>query len=133
MRRPFLFPIFVVLVALLSHFLFAEVPSTPKPEPNTGLEGVISFGPIHGGPLRQGQPSSKPLVNTQFVVQKENSTVASFKTDDQGRFKISLPSGHYLISRKDWNAKIGSYGPFEVDVVAGQIKSVQWSCDSGIR
>ena len=91
------------------------------------------MGPIHGGPSRQGEPDSKPLANTEFVVVKENSTVASFKTDDQGRFKISLPSGHYTISRKDYKAKIGGYGPFEVDVAAGQIKTVHWSCDSGIR
>ena len=65
--------------------------------------------------------------------QKDNSTVASFKTNDEGRFKISLPPGHYTISRKDWNASIGSYGPFEVDVAAGQMKKVQWNCDTGLR
>jgi len=133
MRRPFFFPLLVVLLALFSGFVLAEVPSTPKTNPDTGLEGVISFSPIHGGPLRQGQPDSKPLANTEFVVEKGNSTVASFKTDEEGRFRVSLPSGHYVISRKNWNAKIGSYGPFEVDVAAGQIKRVQWSCDSGIR
>ena len=59
--------------------------------------------------------------------------MASFKTDDQGRFRISLPSGHYTISRKGGKATVGSYGPFEVDVAAGQIKRVQWNCDTGIR
>jgi hypothetical protein len=133
MRKPYLFPIFVALLALFSRFGLAETPVTPKAEPGTGLEGVISVGPIHGGPSRLGEPDSKPLANAEFVVLKENSTVASFKTDDQGRFRISLPSGHYTISRKDWKEKIGGYGPFEVDVAAGQIKTVQWSCDSGMR
>ena len=64
---------------------------------------------------------------------KEKISVASFQTDDKGRFRISLPPGHYTISRKDWNAPIGSYGPFEVDVTAGEMKTVQWDCDSGIR
>ena len=90
-------------------------------------------GPIQGGPTRQGVPDSRPLPNTEFVVLKENSAVASFKTNEEGWFKISLPPGHYTISRKDWNASIGSYGPFEVDVVAGQIKKVQWECDTGLR
>ena len=111
----------------------AETQSMPSPEPGTGLEGSISLHGISGGPVKQGVPDSKPLANTEFVVVKENSTVASFKTDDQGRFRISLPSGHYTISRKDYKAKIGGYGPFEVDVAAGQMKTVQWSCDSGIR
>ena len=97
----------------------AETPSTPKAEPGTGLEGVILAGPIQGGPTRQGVPDSRPLANTEFVVEKENSTVASFKTNDQGRFQVSLPAGHYTISRKDWKANIGSYGPFEVDVARG--------------
>jgi hypothetical protein len=131
MRKPYPLLILVVLLALFSRFVLAETQSTPKP--GTGLEGVISAGPIQGGPSRQGVPDSRPLANTEFLVEKENSTVASFKTDDQGRFQISLPSGHYTISRKDWNAKMGSYGPFEVDVAAGQIKRVQWSCDTGIR
>jgi hypothetical protein len=133
MRKLYSLPIFVVLLALFSRFVLAETQSTPKPEPETGLEGVISIGPIHGGPSKQGEPDSRPLANIEFIVEKENSTVASFKTDDQGRFRISLPSGHYTVFRKDWKATIGNYGPFEVDVAAGQIKRVQWDCDSGLR
>ena len=133
MRKLYPLPVFVVLFASFSRFVLAEAESTPTPKAETGLEGVILAGPIHAGPSRQGVPDSGPLANTAFVVAKENSTVASFKTDDQGRFRISLPSGHYTISRKDWKASVGSYGPFEVDVAAGQIKRVQWNCDTGMR
>jgi hypothetical protein len=34
------------------------------------------------------------------------------------------------------NAKkggIAQYGPFDVDVVAGQMTKVEWQCDTGIR
>ena len=133
MRKPYLLPLFAVLLALFSRLILAETPSPPKAQPGTGLEGVILVGPIQGGPTKQGVPDSRPLTNTEFVVTKEKSTVASFKTDDQGRFRISLPRGHYTVSRKDWKASIGSYGPFEVDVAEGQIKTVQWNCDTGIR
>ncbi len=133
MRKLYPLSIFVVLLALFSRFVLAETESTPKPEAKTGLEGVISAGPVYGGPSRRDAPDSKPLANIEFLVEKENGTVASFKTDDQGRFRISLPSGHYTISRKDWKASVGGYGPFEVDVAAGQIKKVQWNCDTGIR
>ena len=132
MRKPY-FPIFVMSLTLFSRVVLGQTPSTPKPEPQTGLEGVISIGPIHGGPSRQGVPDSRPLAHAEFVVTKENSSVASFQTDDQGRFHISLPPGHYTISRKDWKADLGSYGPFEVDIAAGQMKRVQWDCDTGIR
>ena len=131
-KLPFI-PTLVAFVALFAPVGLAEPPSTPKSQPEAGIEGVISAGPIHGGPTRQGVPDSKPLANTEFLVEKEKSVVASFKTDDQGRFRVSLPAGHYRISRKDWNAKIGSYGPFEVDVAAGKMKVVQWNCETGLR
>jgi len=123
----------LVSLTLVSPILLGQSPSPQKPEAGTGLEGVISIGPIHGGPTRQGVPDSKPLAHTEFLVTNENRSVASFQTDDKGRFRVVLPPGHYTISRKDLKASIGSYGPFEVDIAAGQMKQVQWSCDSGIR
>lgn len=133
MRKPYPLPVLAVLLVLFSRFVMAETQSTPKPDSETGFEGVISVGPIQGGPTKQGVPDSRPLANVEFLIEKENNPVASFKTDDQGRFRISLPSGHYTVSRKDWKAAIGSYGPFEVDVTTGQIKRVQWNCDTGMR
>jgi hypothetical protein len=133
MRKPYRLLIAVVLLALFSRAGLAQPPSTPKSEPETGIEGVVLAGPIHGGPSKRGDPDSAPLANTEFLVVKENSTVASFKTDDQGRFRISLPAGHYTISRKEGKAAIGGYGPFEVEVTAGQMKRVQWNCDTGMR
>jgi len=94
---------------------------------------VITVGPTHGGPARIGVPDSKPLANTTFIVENEKGVVTSFVTDDQGRFRISLTPGHYAVSIKDMNPKIGRYGPFDVDVVAGQMTKVAWYCDSGMR
>ena len=133
MRKSYRFLMIAMLLSLFSHVSPAQPTSTPKSQPETGIEGEIVVSPAHPGPTRQDIPDSKPLANTEFVVAKENSTVASFKTDDQGRFRILLPAGHYTISRKDWKATIGRYGPFEADVTAGQVKKVQWTCDSGMR
>ena len=83
--------------------------------------------------MKQGVPDSKPLANTTFDVKKGDLTVASFTTDNQGRFRISLPPGHYSISKKDWKSRVGFYGPFKVDIAAGQIKKVQWNCDTGMQ
>ena len=119
--------VILVLLVVFSCFAMAET------QPETGLEGVISISPIHGGPARIGVPNSRPLANTAFVVKKGDDTVASFTTDDQGRFKISLPPGHYSMSMKEGTRGIGRHGSFEADVTAGQIKQVQWTCDSGMR
>ena len=94
---------------------------------------MITLTSISGGPVRRGVPDSKPLADTTFVVKKGEDAIASFTTDSQGRFRISLPPGRYSISKKDWKSRVGYYGPFEVDVAPGQIKKVQWNCDTGMQ
>jgi len=125
--------LFLILLALSCCVVRTEAQPTPPPEAGTGLEGSISLHSISGGPVKQGVPDSKPLANTTFDVKKGDLTVASFTTDDQGRFRISLPPGHYSISKKDWKSRVGFYGPFKVDIAAGQIKKVRWNCDTGMQ
>jgi hypothetical protein len=125
--------LFLILLALLCCVARAETVPMPPPEAGTGLEGSVSLHNISGGPVREGVPDSRPLANTTFDVKKGDQTVASFTTDDQGRFRISLPPGHYSISKKDWKVRVGFFGPFEVDITAGQINKVQWNCDTGMQ
>ena len=125
---------FVILAfVLVSCFSSARSQPTLAPEPGTGIEGLITVSPVYGGPVRIGVPDSKPLANTTFIVQNEKGFVASVNTDVEGRFRILLAPGHYRVSRKDAQPKVGRYGPFGVDVVAGQMTNVAWSCDTGMR
>lgn len=102
--------------------------------PGTGIEGVITFSPTQPGPIRADAPSSKPLANATFVVENEKGAeVASFTTDEQGQFRVSLPPGHYTVSKKGKKGGPGRYGPFDVDVVADKMTRVTWECDTGIR
>jgi len=127
------FELLLILFALFCCVAQGETQPTPSPEPGTGLEGSISLHSISGGPVRQGVPDSRPLANTTFVVKKGDLTITSFTTDDQGRFRISLPPGHYSVSKKDWKSRVGFYGPFEVDIAPDQVKKVQWNCDTGMQ
>ena len=124
-----------MIVTLLTLFFCSALAATQseQPETGTGLEGEIRIGPIHGGPTRIGVADTKPLANTAFVVKKDEKIIASFETDDQGRFRVSLPPGKCTVSNRDGKGKVGRYGPFEVEIVAGQIKKVQWECDTGLR
>ena len=99
----------------------------------SGIEGVITIGPAKPGPIRDGAAASMPVANAAFAVEKDNGEVSSFVTDDQGRFRVSLPPGHYKISLKGRKSSIGRFGPFEADVAPGKMTNVQWECDSGIR
>jgi hypothetical protein len=120
-----------IFMALLSSSANAQ--PTLQPDSASGVEGIISVSPIHGGPARRGVPNSRPLANTAFVVENEKGAVASFQTDEQGRFRVLLAPGHYTISPKDRKGGIGRYGPFPLDVVAGKITTVDWHCDTGMR
>ena len=115
--------------------LFAVERSTSlaqQPDKMTGLEGQIRVGSTHGGPIHQGVDDSQPLANTAFVVKQRDRVIASFETDGQGRFHVALPAGKYFVSKKDWKGIGGNYGPFEVDIVAGEVKKVEWKCDTGM-
>ena len=99
----------------------------------SGIEGVITISPIKAGPVRADAPSSRPLANAAFAVEDQKGEIASFTTDNEGRFRVSLAPGHYKVSLKGRTSSIGRYGPFEVEVVADKMTKVQWECDSGMR
>lgn len=123
----------LVLLALFSCVARAENPAPPAPASSTSLEGAISLHSITGGPVIKGVPDARPLANTTFVVRQGDQTVASFTTDAQGQFRVSLPAGHYTVSKKDWKSRVGFYGPFPVEITAGQVKKVQWNCETGMQ
>ena len=110
----------------------ASIGQTPSVG-ETGIEGVITISPARPGPIRADEAGSVPLANAMFVVENNNGEVASFTTNDQGRFRAALPPGHYKVSVKGRKSTIGRFGPFEVDVAAGKMTNVQWECDSGMR
>jgi hypothetical protein len=98
---------------------------------SNGIEGVITVSPAHPGPSREDVSNAAPLANAVFTVEDEKGVVASFVTDEQGRFHISLGPGHYLVKLTE--PKIRRCGPFEADVAAGKMTAVTWRCDSGMR
>jgi hypothetical protein len=130
MGRSLLISFSLLLFALSAGL--AQTTSTPAPYDGSGIEGTISISPAQGGPTRAGQSNSGPLSNTAFEIKQDGRSIGEFQTDEQGHFRVFLSSGRYTVSRKDQQA-IGSFGPFEVTVVAGKMSSVRWECDSGLR
>ena len=100
----------------------------------TGIEGVITVSPTRPGPIRAGSeiPNAAPLPNAVFTVGNEKGEVTSFTTDSDGRFRISLKPGHYVIVLAEHRFP-RPCGPFDVDVVSGKMTKVEWRCDTGMR
>jgi hypothetical protein len=122
----------VLAMAVIALSPVVAMADTPSPAAS-GIEGTISISPSRPGPIRKGEPSSAaPVRNLEFVVKKDDTPVTSFTTDGEGRFRISVPPGHYTVLREDAGSKIGRWR-FEVDVVAGEIAKVNWTGDSGMR
>lgn len=117
-----------ILASLLLVFTMAET----VPAADTGIEGVISVSPARPGPQREGEPDKAPVANTTFVVKLGEEKVASFTTDAAGHFHVTLPPGHYVVTREETGAAIGNWR-FEVDVASGKMASVNWTGDSGMR
>lgn len=102
-----------------------------RSEPDTGIEGRIAIGPNPPKMNREAASDPVPLRKAPFVVADEKGVAASFATDDGGRFRVFLAAGRYTISQKDNETKIRRCGPWDVDVVAGKMTSVEWYCDAG--
>ncbi|MFL6501175.1 MAG: SpaA isopeptide-forming pilin-related protein [Candidatus Udaeobacter sp.] len=117
------------LVAVFSMNSVAET----QPPGTSGIEGTIVVSPSRPGPIRKEEgPSVAPVRNAQFAIKAGDATVKTFTTDNEGRFQVALPPGHYVIAREGAPSGIGRWR-FEADVDAGQMTKVNWTADSGMR
>ena len=124
--------IFLVLPCSL---LLGQTSTTSASASGSGFEGIIVISPARPGPIRKGAENSKPAPDVTFNVMKkgESTPVTSFTTDAEGKFRVSVPPGNYTVIREG-GSRIGHYGPFDVEVTAGEMKKVgEWRCDSGMR
>ena len=105
-----------------------------EPDRVTGIEGVITVSPTRPGPIRKGSeiPNAAPLPNAVFSVGNEKGVVTSFTTDSEGRFRVSLKPGHYVIVLAEHRFP-RPCGPFEIDVESAKMTKVEWRCDTGMR
>jgi hypothetical protein len=105
-----------------------------EPHRGTGIEGVITVSPTRPGPIRAGSdtPNAAPLPNAVFSVENEKGKVTSFTTDNQGRFRVSLKPGHYVVTLAEHRFP-RPCGPFEIDVGSAKMTKVEWRCDTGMR
>ena len=99
---------------------------------DTGVEGEVWIGPL--SPVsKPGEPDSKPYsasINIRSIA--ADKVVANVTSDENGRFRIALVPGRYLLEPEQGNP-LPRAPAQEVTVVQGQFTHVRIDYDSGIR
>ena len=101
--------------------------------PTTGLEGKVLRGPIQ--PVCQiGQTCDDAPFSANFLVQQNNFTIATFRSDDNGKFVIGLKPGSYtVVPSNDAPLMQPSLQVKPVEVGPTGLTQVELHFDTGIR
>ena len=108
---------------------------TPLPDGTSGIEGQVLIGPNCPvvGP-NDPDCADKPYQATLTVLNASGQKVTQFTTDIDGKFRINLNPGDYILHPESPNGislPAAQEQPFTV--IAGQFTQLTVSYDSGIR
>ena len=121
-----------VALGLLLAFVACESSDLLGPGAPQGIEGVALRGPLCPVQTEDDPCPDQPYDAWVQVRNASGGSVTRFRTGDDGRFRVGLRPGHYVLVPE-------SGDPFpvaseqEVDVAAGVYSEVVISFDTGIR
>jgi hypothetical protein len=120
---------FLVGVSILLLATWSFHSSAPR---ESGIEGQVLIGPMCPA-VQQGQACpDQPYQATLMVNSPNGSMILQVQTDGQGRFRIPLAPGQYLLHPESPNGI--PFAPDQAIVVgAGQYTQIIVHYDSGIR
>jgi hypothetical protein len=123
MKFQFITGVLILLLATCS----AEPAST-----TSGVEGQVFIGPVCPV-VQEGQECpDKPYQATLVVNNSNGREIVKVQTDEQGRFKIPLEPGEYILHPESPNVMpYASEQTFAV--VPGRFTQIRVNYDSGIR
>lgn len=119
-------PIFLLFVMLLTACL-----QTPQPL-DSGIEGTVMIGPMC--PVMQSSDPcpDQPYQAALTVLTTSGKKITQFQTDEQGRFRVELAPGDYVL-----HPESSSKFPFAADIPftvnEHKITQLEINYDSGIR
>ena len=99
--------------------------------PLGGITGTVLAGPACPGPARIGSPCPDRPVAVQLAFLKDGAQVASVTSSADGRFRVDLAPGRYIV--RGAAGGLPSVRQLTVDVPAGAYVEVAVSADTGIR
>src|SRR6185369_9248392 len=91
--------VLALLLLMSGDFIFGQ----SSPDTATGIQGIVTVSPTRPGPIRRGAEHANiaPLPNAAFTVSTDKGEIASFATGADGKFRVSLPPGHYVVSMNE--------------------------------
>lgn len=102
--------------------------------PKTGIDGRVFRGPLHGGPIEEGEVSEEGFKATFLIHTVGGGEVTSFESGNDGSFRVEVPAGSYQLI-PDGSAPLlhPEQQVKEVAVVDGAFTTVDLHFDTGIR
>lgn len=110
------------------------VPTEGSTPAESGIEGQVTIGPMCPV-MREGQECpDQPYQATLIILDSRGQEIARLETDAEGKFRINLPPGDYVIHPDiPPDRPIPTAADVPVTVLAGQFTQVKVEFDSGIR
>jgi hypothetical protein len=120
-----------ILASIFLIVCLSACSANPTPE-DSGVEGQVFIGPLCPV-VQEGQECpDQPYQATLTVNSPEGRKIVQVQTDEQGRFKIPLAPGEYILHPESPN--VMPYANEQAIIVeAGQFTQIVINYDSGIR
>ena len=119
-------PVFLLFVLFLTACQQATQPS------DSGLEGIVTIGPMCPVMQENIPCPDQPYQASLTILTTGGKKITQFQTDEQGRFRVYLAPGNYVLHPESPNQL-----PFAADipftVEENKFTQVEISYDSGIR
>ena len=124
-----------LILAFLFLISLTSCSVTPTPDGSSGIEGQVLLGP--SCPVVQPNDpdcADKPYQAKLSVLSASGQKVTEFTTDADGKFRINLNPGDYVLHPESPNGAALPVGQEQsFTVIAGQFTQLSVSYDSGIR
>ena len=121
-------------LALVFAFLTIACGGAGAPPAGSGIEGMVTIGPLC--PVqREGIPCpDKPFEATIVVEDHGGNEVARVDSDRDGRFRVLLAPGRYSLVPQEPNPRVPPYAEEQqIEVTPDAFTQVTIQYDSGIR
>jgi hypothetical protein len=124
----------LLLAALLATMASCGGSDTPSSSGTSGIEGRVMIGPSCAAE-QQGSPCpAEPYeAELQIVRAGNNEVVTDMRSDSDGRFRVALAPGRYIIRSTEDEGSLPSLKPVSVTVSDDDFARATIVFDSGIR